>query len=104
MTQSSTNYGRGDIIVVPFGFCERSVFKRRPALVLSSGAYNSHRDDIVIAPLTTRIRQPLLFGDYEVQARQEIGLPGAVSGYGDSENDQAASWCSAVWVRGRDSH
>jgi mRNA interferase MazF len=75
MTQSSTSYSRGDIILVPFGLSERSAFKRRPALVLSSDDYNSGRTDIIVAALTTRIRHPLLIGDYLIQSWRESGLP-----------------------------
>jgi mRNA interferase MazF len=73
--RSTTTYSRGEIILVPFAFSERLVFKNRPALVISSEVYNSTRTDLVIAALTSRVRQPLLTGDYQISDWRACGLP-----------------------------
>jgi mRNA interferase MazF len=71
----TTTYSRGEIVLVPFAFSGRQVFKNRPALVISSTAYNSTRMDLIIAALTGRVRQPLLTGEYQISDWQACGLP-----------------------------
>ena len=43
-----TPYSFGDVVLVSFPFTNQSVFKQRPAVVVSSDAYNTSRQDIVI--------------------------------------------------------
>ncbi len=35
----------GDVVLVPFPFTDQSAVKRRPAAIVSSGAYNATRRD-----------------------------------------------------------
>jgi mRNA interferase MazF len=56
---STTSYRRGDVVLVPFPFTNQSAAKQRPAIVISSDAYNAAGDDLVIvavtsAPVSTR--------------------------------------------------
>ena len=44
---------RGDVVLVPFPFTDLSDTKRRPALILSSGAYNEATGDVIIAQITS---------------------------------------------------
>ena len=74
-TRSTTTCSRGDIVLVPFEFSDRPIAKRRPALVISSGRYHASRQDVVIAAITSRIRQPPLFGDHLIKDWQVSGLP-----------------------------
>ena len=74
-TPSTTTCSRGDIVLVPFQFTGKAVFKRRPALVVSSGVYHSGRQEVIIAALTSRIRKPLLVDDHLIQRWRESGLP-----------------------------
>jgi mRNA interferase MazF len=75
MTQSTTNFSRGDVVIVPFAFSDRRAFKNRPALILSSDRYHSSRQELIIAAITSRIRQPPLTGDHVIQGWRESGLP-----------------------------
>lgn len=43
----------GDVVVVPFPFLERPVSKRRPALILSSLAFNETNLHSIFAMITT---------------------------------------------------
>ncbi len=45
-------YKRGDVVVLPFPYTDQSGAKRRPALILSTDAYNTRRADIIVAPIT----------------------------------------------------
>ena len=74
-TPFTTTYSRGDIVLVPFQFSDRPVFKRRPALIVSSHVYHAGRQEIIIAAITSRVRRPLLVADYLVERWQEGGLP-----------------------------
>jgi mRNA interferase MazF len=42
-----------DVVVVPFPFTDRHASKRRPALVLSSGAFNEQARHAVLAMITS---------------------------------------------------
>jgi mRNA-degrading endonuclease toxin of MazEF toxin-antitoxin module len=44
----------GDVLLVPFPFTDQSAVKQRPAVVLSSRAYNLAHRDIILAPITGR--------------------------------------------------
>ncbi len=72
---STTTCNRGDVILVPFQYTDQPVAKRRPALVLSSDQYHKGRNEIIIAALTSRIRNPLLVGDYMIKQWRQAGLP-----------------------------
>ena len=45
---------RGDVLLLPFPFTDLSTAKRRPAVVLSTEAYNSRRGDVIVAAITSR--------------------------------------------------
>jgi mRNA interferase MazF len=51
------------VVLVGFVFSEESGKKLRPAVVLSSAAYNRSRQEIVVAAITSNIRRRL-FGDH----------------------------------------
>lgn len=53
---STTIYKQGDILLVPFPFTDQSALKQRPAVVLSSEAYNRLHPDVILAPVTSRIQ------------------------------------------------
>ena len=64
----------GDVVLVPFPFTDQSGTKKRPAVVISGRLYNANRRDIVIMAITSRIRQPLAFGEALVADWQGAGL------------------------------
>jgi mRNA interferase MazF len=76
-----TAYSRGDIVLVGFVFADESGKKLRPALVVSSAAYNRSRREVVIAAITSNTRRRL-FGDYLIGDWKNAGLlfPSVVTG------------------------
>jgi mRNA interferase MazF len=59
-TPSTTAFKRGAIVLLPFPYTDQSGTKRRPALILSTDAYNLRRTDLIVAPITSNLagRQP----------------------------------------------
>jgi mRNA interferase MazF len=69
-----TGYEFGDVVLVPFPFTDQRASKKRPAVVVSSGAYNGQRSDIILMAITSRIRSPAYFGDVPLNDWQRAGL------------------------------
>jgi len=65
---------RGAVVLVPFPFSDLSGLKKRPALVLSTEAYNAASPDVVIGMITSRVSSPPRPGDYRIARWQEAGL------------------------------
>ena len=63
-----------DVVVVPFPLTDRSATKRRPALVLSSSAFNQKVQHSVTAMITSA-GQSNWRGDYLIKALDTAGLP-----------------------------
>ncbi len=74
-TPFTTTFSRGAVVLVPFQFTDRPVVKRRPAVIISSDAYHSGRREVIVAAVTSRIRQPLLVGDHLIERWSDSGLP-----------------------------
>jgi mRNA interferase MazF len=76
-----TAYSRGDIVLVNFTFADDSGVKRRPAIIVSSEAYNNGRDEAIIAAITSRTDRVLL-DDHLINNWQGAGLlfPSVVTG------------------------
>ena len=72
--RSTTIYRRGVIVLVPFPYTDQSGSKRRPALILSSTAYNSRRDEIIFAPITSNLSTGQV-DDTLLSAWATAGLP-----------------------------
>jgi mRNA interferase MazF len=68
-----TVYNRGDVVLVGFVFSDESAKKLRPALVISSAAYNRSRQEIIVAAITSNIRRRL-FGDHLIAEWKGAGL------------------------------
>lgn len=62
-----TSYRRGDVVLVPFDFTDRSGTKWRPAVVVSSGRYNQGTPDLLIASVTGNLGAIPHPGDHRVQ-------------------------------------
>ncbi|MDP1652217.1 MAG: type II toxin-antitoxin system PemK/MazF family toxin [Rhodocyclaceae bacterium] len=67
-------YSCGDVVLVPFPFTDQSGGKKRPAVVVSSAAYNANRRDLVIMAITSQVRTPLDFGEAHIADWQSAGL------------------------------
>lgn len=48
-------YRRGDVIAVPYAYSDLSGGKVRPAVIVSSDAYNQARPDVIAAGITTQL-------------------------------------------------
>ena len=48
MTPHMTSFECGDVILVPFPFTDQSNRKQRPAIIVSTSAYNTERPDLII--------------------------------------------------------
>ena len=77
---STTSFDFGDVVLVEFVFTDLTGAKRRPAVVVSSTHYNQRRPDLILMPVTSKLRSPLPFGETLIAGWQNAGLivPGAV--------------------------
>lgn len=64
----------GDVVLVPFPFTDQSTTKKRPAVVVSSAAYNARRPDIIVAAVSSRVRMPSSFGETSLEDWKGAGL------------------------------
>lgn len=67
-------YGFGDVVLVPFPFTDQSGAKKRPAVIVSSAAYNQARRDAVIMAITSQLKPSGIFGEVMVQDWQAASL------------------------------
>ena len=79
--RSTTAFRRGDVVLVEFVFTDESGAKLRPALIISSVAYQRARQEAVIAAVTGNVTRRL-FGDHVLGDWQAAGLlfPSTVTG------------------------
>ena len=70
----------GDVILVPFPFTDQTVSKQRPAIVISTAAYNNARPDIILMAITSQFRASAGIGEVWLSGWQAAGLlkPSAV--------------------------
>ena len=64
---ATTSYSFGDIVLVPFPFTDQTGTKKRPAVVVSSGAYNAARRDVVIMAVTSQARPADMIGEVQIK-------------------------------------
>ena len=69
-----TRFEFGNIVLVPFPFTDQTATKQRPAVVISSAAYNTKRPDLIIMAVTSQARQSAAIGEVFVQQWREAGL------------------------------
>jgi mRNA interferase MazF len=65
---STTSFKRGDVVLVPFPFTDLSSAKQRPALVVSADAFNTTRDDVLVAAITSQIPAQLAADEFMIPA------------------------------------
>lgn len=70
----TTPFEFGDIVLVPFPFTDQTGTKKRPAVVVSSAAYNQARRDVVIMAVTGQTRPTQTIGELSVQDWKAAGL------------------------------
>jgi mRNA interferase MazF len=71
---SIRNLGFGDIVLVPFPFTNQSAAKQRPAVVVSSAAYNNSKPDVVLMAVTSQFRPSPTLGEVWLNDWQSAGL------------------------------
>jgi mRNA interferase MazF len=59
---------------VPFPFTNQSGSKQRPAVIVSSGNFNTNKRDLIIMAITSQIRTPLGFGEASINNWHAAGL------------------------------
>jgi mRNA interferase MazF len=69
-----TSSKRGDIVLVSFVFADEKGVKKRPALILSAEPYQSGRQEVIVAAITSNLDRTLV-GDYAVSDWASSGLP-----------------------------
>ena len=74
MMTNMTTYSFGDIVLVPFPFTNQVITKKRPAVIISSGAYNRQRPDIILMAVTSQMQSANYFGDMTISQWQQAGL------------------------------
>ena len=67
-------YKFGDVVLVRFPFTNQATFKQRPAVVVSSDAYNNIKPDVIVMAITSQIRTPFGLGEISVVHWQEANL------------------------------
>ena len=70
---STTSYKQGDVVLVPFPFTDLSSAKQRPALVISADVFNSTRDDLLVAAITSQIPAQLGADEFPIPAAELTG-------------------------------
>jgi mRNA interferase MazF len=70
----------GDIVLVPFPFTSQTDSKKRPAVVVSSRAYNAAKPDLILMAITSQLRASAVLGEVWLQDWKAAGLlkPSAV--------------------------
>ena len=73
-------YKKGDVVLVPFPFSNQTAAKKRPAVIISSDAYNNISSDIVIMAITSQTDKTIGIGECLIGDWQNAGLlkPSAV--------------------------
>jgi mRNA interferase MazF len=69
-----TTYSFGDVVLVPFPFTDLTASKRRPAVVVSSDAYNSARPDVIVMAVTSQLSSYSRLGEVVVGDWKTAGL------------------------------
>jgi mRNA interferase MazF len=67
-------YEFGEIVLVRFPFTNQTAFKQRPAVVVSSRAYNVARPDVVIMAITSQLHSQSSPGEVRIIQWQAASL------------------------------
>ncbi|MBK9313876.1 MAG: type II toxin-antitoxin system PemK/MazF family toxin [Acidobacteria bacterium] len=68
------DYKFGHVILVTFPFTDQSGSKKRPAVIVSSDAYNRIRRDLILMAITSQFRKPSVLGDIKISEWKKSGL------------------------------
>jgi mRNA interferase MazF len=72
-----TDYNPGDVVLIPFPFTDLRTVKQRPAIILSSTAFNQRHQDAILAAITSHVPEVLTSDEYLLNddEQREAGLP-----------------------------
>lgn len=72
-----TTYEPGQVILIPFPFTDLTAVKQRPALIVSSQAFNQSHSDLIVVAITSRKPLDLESDEYLIPDtdQQSAGLP-----------------------------
>lgn len=70
----TTGYSFGDVVLVPFPFTNQAGTKKRPAVIISSAAYNTAQRDVIIMAVTSQLRPSGMLGEAPVADWEAAGL------------------------------
>lgn len=70
----SSGYRRGDVVLVPIDFTDRSGSKVRPAVVVSTEDYNRTSPDVLIASITSNQNALPHPGDHRIRKWKAANL------------------------------
>jgi mRNA-degrading endonuclease toxin of MazEF toxin-antitoxin module len=71
---NTTTYSFGDVVLVPFPFTDHKATKKRPAVVVSSAAYNRVRPDVILMAITSQLSGYSRIGEVVVADWKAAGL------------------------------
>lgn len=71
---STTGFEFGDVVLVAFPFTDQVRSKKRPAVIVNSTGYARARPDVILMAITSRLRQPVDFGEVPIQDWGSAGL------------------------------
>ena len=71
---SSGTLAFGDVVLVPFPFTSQAASKQRPAVIVSSRAYNIERPDLIMMAITSQLRPTPALGEVWLRHWQAAGL------------------------------
>jgi mRNA interferase MazF len=67
-------FQRGDVVLIPFPFTNLTATKTRPAVVVSSAAYQGVRSELLLAYVSSQIAKAIAPIDYVLNDWQAAGL------------------------------
>lgn len=74
MMPPMTNYKFGDVVLAPFPFTDQTASKQRPAVIISSAAYNANRPDVILMPISSRPSPAGVLGEVDILQWQAANL------------------------------
>lgn len=71
---NTTIYNFGDLVLVPSPFTDQKSSKKRPAVVVSSIAYNNARPDLILMAITGHLSSLPRIGEVAITDWKKAGL------------------------------
>ena len=62
---------QGDVVLLPFPFTDLRTSKQRPAVVVSSDAFNASRHDVIVLAITSQVPAVLNAEDYSLSIEEQ---------------------------------